>query len=367
MVRHIEQKQCPRIDIKKLEMVREQKLWFARELQARHLGDYDEEAEAAYMSRNAALRPKAEATVRPYPVQFEVFESDNLDVYAYYQNVLQANRTAESSTATKAIEDLPQASQLPTREQSQPIGTEKGQQDIPKTAASLLDDFDPAEIAKLQPFLIDWDQASGDPSGPWSVFFNPWENDDLIGLSTQAASRATSSVQSQMSTPRARSPAPTAADSERTIDVALESPSQIASSTAKSTPSVTANTAQTLAPGKSYGGRVNHAYNIHTVVPLGNYKTLPSAKSSESAIPHSHDNLAPVTTKVSQALTPIRGPGALVSPQVGSEPPMADFDAVKKSVTDFVARHDPRNPGFRAEDYFNNLIGKYKCPMPQCL
>jgi hypothetical protein len=70
---------------------------------------------------------------------------------------------------------------------------------------------------------------------------------------------------------------------------------------------------------------------------------------------------------MSQALTPSKVPGAAAPAQSTDEPLMADFDTVKKSFADFAAHHNPNNPDFRVQSYYNALIDKYKCPMPQCL
>jgi hypothetical protein len=339
LVRHIEQKECPVIDTEKLDEAREKKLWFARELQARHFGDYDEAAEAPLMSRNAALRPKAEATVRPYPVQFEVYESENHDVYSYYQNVIQSrainsgNVNAKQSGAQKALparlaiaspaEAEPSQQTDPTTPRRRNPGNAH-QDDIKeasqdKTGLSLLEDFVPAEQPNLQISLFDYLDSGhrGLPGSDdtWGAFFNPWQNDDLAGMS-KAASRSQSPDDSQTSTPK------------------------------RSAPIAPTKTSQALTPTKTPKSEVS-------IVKTGEAATRPQA---------------------SQALTPVktvatipRNSTALAPRQTNNEPPMADFDEVKKSFANFAALHNPQNPGFRVQQYWEPLIAKYKCPMPSCL
>lgn len=391
MVRHIEQNDCPRIDTKKLDAVREKKLWFAKELQARHFGDYDEEAEAGYMSRNAALRPKAEATVRPYPVQFEVFESENMDVYAYCQNVLQARRIEESSTAAQTAEVSPQEPQPPTSDLPQPISSEKWEKKTSKTEVSLLDDFDPAEIDGLQPSLIDYDEGGSGRRGPWSAFFNPWENDDLIGISTDASSHAPTPTTSMNSTPRARSPVTaTVIDPLAAVNIERSSAAAVVERTTDDAPTKTprvdlppegtsvmiAETSEAMMPDKSYGGSVTPAYNPGTLMPLRNYRALTATQAHDFASPPSQNISDPGTNKGSQALTSVetsqaltatRGLGAAAAAQGNIKPLVADFDEVKESFAKFAATHNPENPNFKVQSYWNNIVAKYKCPMPQCL
>ena len=197
LVRHCEQNQCI-IDSNKLAEVREQRISFARALQARHFGDYDEEAETPLMSHNATLRPKAEATVRPYPVQFDPYVTDTHNVYAYYESI--KSRRGMGPDNARSAQQTPQASpartELPSSQSSSPINIHEWQEDVfredqPQT--SLLEDFVPTEHPGLQPSLIDYAEAGEiGQRGPWSVDFNPWENDDLAGMSSRASSRAAS-------------------------------------------------------------------------------------------------------------------------------------------------------------------------------
>jgi hypothetical protein len=436
LVRHIEQKECMRIDAEKLDAVREEKLRFARGLQARHFGDYDEQVEAPYMSRNSALRPKAEATVRPHPVQFEPFETDHVDIYWYHQNVIEPSRIAQSRTITESSSEAPtiKASspkpQLPTYETSPPINIKKWQQSIPKVGASLLDDFDPDENDRLQPSLIDYyDPGAEDGSGrhgPWSAFFNPWENDDLIGLSTCASSRASSPAASRLLTPRAQSPAATIVQNSpaRTVVTIVDSSTktfQAAAPAKKAAPAMPTKISQALTPAKPSGARpaptYKHAltpiwgsggrpasnYNPRTLMPLSNYN-LASPTTSSFAVPPTKNSSAAIAPQPSQALTPLKpsqaltpakvspaalsavqkpllreratmyqadtpteGAGAVVPAQSKNGLHMDDYDEVKQAIIDHNALHDPKNPNFRVQNYWEPRIGKYKCPMPQCL
>lgn len=430
LVRHIEQKECPCIDPAKLDAVREQKLWFARELQSRHFGNYDEEVEAAYMSRNSALRPKAEATVRPHPVQFEAFETDQVDVYWYHQNVIEpsriarSNKTAQSeqpSNPVPTVDASRQNPQLSSHETSAPFNVKKEQQSILKAGATLLDDFDPDQNGRLQPSLIDYydpgTEGGSGRHGPWSAFFNPWENDDLVGLSTcsssRASSRAPTPVSSRASTPRAQSSAATVVPKSptRTIVTIDDDSSTLAHQAAphakKAAPAMPSKTSRALTPSRFSGGRAVYTYspyNARTLMPLRNHNTLKSSEPSDSGVqsagqssaviaPRPSQALAPLKQSqafepiksstptassaekpllpepavVSQALTPTKAPGAVVPALRNSGMPMDDYDEVKQAIANHIARHNPRNPNFRVQNYWVPLIEKYKCPMPQCL
>lgn len=430
LVRHIEQKECPRIDPAKLDAVREQKLWFARELQARHFGDYNEEVEAAYMSRNSALRPKAEATVRPHPIQFEPFETDQVDVYWYHQNVIEPRRLAQSSNLVPTIDAGHQKPQLPSCPTSAPNHTNEPQQSISKAGASLLDDFDPDQNGKLQPSLVDYYDAGAEDGsgrhGPWSAFFNPWENDDLIGLSTRASSRASSRppspITSSGATLRAQSPeaAVVSKDPARTV-ATIDDSSTLATRAAPhaektaqalelaeaSSTRPLSTSMQTLPPAKGPGGRAALAcrpYSPRILTPLSNYNIATTSGASGPAVQSTEQSSATVTPQPSQAsmalkptqavasikfsaitsssvkkpspskradthqaLTPMKAVGAVVPAQSNNALPMDDYDEVKQAIVNHIALHDPRNPDFKVQKYWVPLIGKYKCPMPQCL
>jgi len=443
VARHVEQKQCPNGDLAKLEAVREEKLLWARELQARHLGDYNQEVEAAYMSRNSALRPKAEATVRPYPVQFQPFESDQVDVFQYHQNVIEAGRNArlttsppanpstppaQSSQPDPATDRNPQQPQPLSKQLPSPTSIEKWKQGIPRAGATLLDDFDPAQNDKLQPSIIDYydpgdEEGSGRP-GPWSAFFNPWENDDLIGLSSCSSSGASSPVAPRFPNTRNQSPAATIHHKSpaRTVVTIGGSSTTVtiraASPTKKAALAMAARTLQGFAPVEPpaarhpsalkqlrtphgiYGGRPATTYNPRTLVPLRNYKTLMPSNTSNNAVPPARSSsplspprptqamtplkasqaltpskaslpvqmpLLPEPASVSQILTPTRGPGAVVPAQVEKNLCLDDYDDVKQAIINEIARHNPTNPNFCIRAYYDARIGKYKCPIPQCL
>lgn len=424
------------------------------------------------MSRNAALRPKPEATVRPYPVQFDPYETDTTDLYALYSNM---NQTVPRVPDAKRIMDSPSKDQLPGPEPTTPDSNKdrdihgldphgsppKDEWSSPehstgcsdksgrgvfsptqtgptRTGVSLLEDFVPTEHPNLQIALIDYADAGG--RGPWSVDFNPWVNDDLAGMSSRASSRAPSPDDSDASTLRGnshtatihvsssgatlRAGPPAASGGSTTITNAgrfegTTETSKAAPPAKKPAPSLASNQASSMKSSRPS----TPSYSSHATMPLGRSEYLtsntasiapiqntsaafpaqpsqaltPTKTTSGSAIAYTQNNSAAMPAPTSQALTPVKPSGAVMpihntsatmapntstalTPTKGSRAvgpaqstyheqmgPMGDFDQVKASVARLAAFHNPRNPNFSVQKYWNHVIGKYKCPMPQCL
>jgi hypothetical protein len=380
VARHVEQNECPRLDVAKLYLLHDKKLAFARELHARHRGDYDAEVEATYMSRNSALRPKAETTVRPYPLQFQPFETDQVDTFWYHQNVIDARRAARvkdtsqqssvarqdpASETIRVTETTRAASQLFNGGDPAPTDTGEWKHATPRTGDSLLDDFDPIQNQKLQPSLIDYyDPGNESVSGchdPCSAYFNPWGNDDLIGMSSAASSRSSSPAGSRLSaslgqgatdTDRDKSPTPTVVTLDdsvttTTVPAALPNDRDARTVTAKAT-------------------RVLPLVEVPEVVAFGRGRHASTTPVQKLLLPS-----AP--TASTQFWMPAGGSSAVAPFGMENIPPehdydqLDDYDEVRQIIANELARHNPKSPGFRVQDYFDLRIRKYKCPISQCL
>jgi hypothetical protein len=151
MALHIERGECPTISMQKLEEVREKKLKFAKELQKRHRGAYDDPNSHRPTATGSHLRPKAEATVRPNPIQFLTHEHGPLgaDLPTYYGEL----------TPEKPV----------NHNGSSPAQKMQAIKNKGSYKVSLLEDFEPAKHSDL-PMSLTEILTKGDDG----LYTNPW-------------------------------------------------------------------------------------------------------------------------------------------------------------------------------------------------
>lgn len=140
--------------MKKLEEVGEKKLRFAKELEKRHRGGFDD-LDGRPSAMGSHFRPKAEATVRPNPIQLLVHErgklGEELPLYYGQSTPLKPGKTKNSKN--------PASSQQ----------TKEGADDPSQQKVSLLEDFEPDENGDLGPSL-----QSFLTKGIDGIYTNPW-------------------------------------------------------------------------------------------------------------------------------------------------------------------------------------------------
>ncbi|KAB5545613.1 hypothetical protein GE09DRAFT_1224572 [Coniochaeta sp. 2T2.1] len=352
LVRHYEQNQCPSMSKAQLDEEREKKMRFARGLQARHLGDYDEEIEAQYMSHNSALRPKTDATVRPYPVQFVVHESDRIDPVKYYQMKREAHKakqieaSKQELNSTKRASDgseqavhgsmqrdedfsqvlkaSPQKPQLSGDQSAKQHPCHTPQHKSQKATSLLLEDFDPDDLKSIKDF-----EGSCYPGSPRSVWFNPWDKeDDLICFSSQASTRPPTPDYSPVSAARVGSPAPSKAPSSSASTIILPR-GPAAAVVGQDNGTVPTKTSQPAPPARGpsptpttmtssgrFSGPANqYGYQPFKLMPRNNYDHyLSLAKASSSGMTPTQSTSTSIRPEISQMSTPSKNSSAAVMP-----------------------------------------------------
>ncbi|KAB5563046.1 hypothetical protein GE09DRAFT_1219629 [Coniochaeta sp. 2T2.1] len=356
LVRHYEQNQCPSMSKAQLDEKREKRMRFAHGLQARHLGDYDAEIEAQYMSHNSALRPKADATVRPYPVQLIVHESDRIDPVKYYQMKREAheakqieaskqelNSTEQASDGSEqavhgsmqgdedfsqVLKASPQKPQLSGDQSAKQHTCHTPQHKSQKATSPLLEDFDPDDLKSIKDF-----EGSCYPGSPRSVWFNPWDKeDDLICFSSHASTRPPTPDYSPVSAARVGSPAPSKAPSSSASTIIVPAAAVVgqdngAVPTKTSQPAPPARgpspTSTTMTSSGRFSGPANqYGYQPFKLMPRKNYDHYVSlAKASNSGMTPAQSTSTSVRPEISQMSTPNKNSSAAVMPGQPSSTP----------------------------------------------